>query len=109
MEWATLYITGKSDFSHEVRKRLDHARIKYMTGYMGTGNGKHDMYWLDEREDLRDVKEAIGSKVIWKHRLRFYTTLEAFMEGRTRQSASEFSPEELDLIHSMQELEAAAH
>jgi hypothetical protein len=76
---------------------------------MGTGNGKHDMYWLDEREDIRGVKEAIGGKLIWKHRLRFYTTLEAFMEGRTRQSASEFSPEELDLIHSMQELDVAAH
>ena len=104
MEWATLYITGKSDFSQEVRRRLDQARIKYMTGYMGTGNGKHDMYWVDESEDLRDIKEAIGSKLIWKHRLRFYTNLEAFIEARNRRAALEFSPEEIDLIHSMQEL-----
>jgi hypothetical protein len=105
MEWTTLYITGKSDFSNEVRRRLEHARIKYMTGYMGTGNGKHDMYWIDETEDLRKVKTAIGGKIIWKHRLRFYTNLESFIEARNTRNSMDFSDEELDLIHSMQ----AAH
>jgi hypothetical protein len=104
MNWTILYITGKSDFRSDVLRKLEHSRLNIMPGYNGgvTDNDVHDMYWVDEKTDLREVKEAIGSKLIWKYRLRFYTCLEDFIQSRTSTDSNKFTPEELDLIHSMQ-------
>ena len=80
MEWTTVYIKGKGDFQAEVRKRLESSAIDFMPGYMESP-GRSDLYWISETTSLRTVKEAIGSKVIFRHRLRFYTTLESFTES----------------------------
>ena len=77
MSWTTIYITGKSDFREEVKKKLEHSDQRYMPGFIEDSSDEftHDLYWLDGRTDLRTFKEAIGGKIIWKHRLRFYKTL----------------------------------
>jgi hypothetical protein len=107
MGWATFYITGKSDFQEEVSKKLEHADLKTMPGYTGASSGdpalSSDMYWVDEKIKLREFKEAIGSKLIWKHRLKFYTSLEAFIDSQnTKKNTSEFTAEERALIAQMQ-------
>src|SRR4051812_3305010 len=81
MGWTTLYITGKADFREEIREKLEDSDLTFMPGYTGTfssGEEVHDLYWVDEKIKLRDFKEAIGSKLIWKYRLHFYPSLEAF-------------------------------
>lgn len=103
MQWITIYITGKDDFKEEVSKRLESSDLKYMPGYNG-GSGDEafsDMYWVDERVDLREFKEAIGSKLIWKYRLRFYTSLEAFIESQNKTQKADFSAEERALLAEM--------
>ena len=84
MGWITVYVTGKSDFGEEVLKKLESSNVNYMPGYTGTSSemDTHDLYWLDENVDLRTFKEAIGSKLIWKYRLNFFTSLEAFIESQ---------------------------
>jgi hypothetical protein len=82
MNWATLYITGRDDFRDDVRKKLEGNRLNFMPGYIDSdGTGKYDLYWLDEKTPLKDFKEAIGSKLVWKYRLRFYTNLEDFLQS----------------------------
>jgi hypothetical protein len=102
MGWTTLYITGKSDFRDEVRERLEHSDLNLMPGYTGTFSGNeevHDLYWVDEKIKLRAFKEAVGSKLIWKYRLHFYPSLEAFIEAQNqRKDSSELTPEDLALI-----------
>jgi hypothetical protein len=103
MQWTTIYITGKDDFREEVSRRLESSDLKYMPGYNG-GSGNEtfsDMYWIDERVDLREFKEAIGSKLIWKYRLRFYTSLEAFIESQNKTQKADFSAEERALLAEM--------
>lgn len=106
MGWTTIYITGKGDFREDVREKLDGADLKLMPGYLGgSGDGMivSDMYWVDEKIKLRQVKEAIGSKLIWKYRLTFYATLEAFIESQNpKMNSNEFTAEERALLEQAQ-------
>jgi hypothetical protein len=102
MGWVTLYITGKEDFREDVGEKLENSSLKLMPGYTGgaqAGNQYHDMYWVDETVKLRDLKEAIGSKLVWKYRLQFYTSLEAFVESQNpTKNNAEFTAEERALL-----------
>src|ERR1700712_1325840 len=82
MNWTTIYITGNEGFKEEVRKKLEHSDLKYMPGNIGSSSeeGTDDLYWLDSETDLRDFKLAITGKLVWKHRLRFFASLEDFLE-----------------------------
>ena len=84
MGWITVYITGKADFRDEVLARLEGSDVNFMPGNTGASSDMdtHDLYWLDEKEDIKDFKRAIGSKLIWKYRLNFFTSLEAFIESQ---------------------------
>lgn len=108
MSWHTVYITGNSDFRTEVRKKLEFADPRFMPGYIENSDNldTHDLYWLDGRNNLRAFKEAIGAKLIWKHRLRFFTSLEAFLayeSEKDNRSAVEFTEDELKLIAEARE------
>jgi len=101
MGWITIYITGRMDFRDEVRRRLESANLSFMPGNIGSSAGMdtHDLYWLDDRVPLRKFKRAIGSKLIWKYRLRFFDSLEAFIEsqkntntGRNEEEDELFAP-----------------
>lgn len=104
MSWTTIYITGKSDFREDVKKRLEHSDQRYMPGFIENSSGgvTHDLYWLDGRTDLKTFKEAISAKLIWKHRLQFFTTLEAFIASQEATPENEFSDREREMIASMQ-------
>lgn len=105
MGWTTLYITGKSDFKDEVRYKLEAAPLDIMPGYTGSIGGTeevHDLYWIDDETPLRRVKEAIGSKLIWKYRLKFYNSLEEFIESQNNvRNKVALSKEDLALLAEM--------
>jgi len=106
MGWITVYITGKADFREDVRKRLEGSNVNVMPGYTGASSDMdtHDLYWLDEKVGLRTFKEAIGSKLVWKYRLNFFTSLEAFIESqKNKRKEEELSDEENALLLRMQE------
>lgn len=105
MGWTTIYITGKSDFREEVREKLENSNLRTMPGYTGEftpGEETHDLYWVDEKIKLRELKEAIGSKLIWKYRLVFYPSLEDFIESRNRKRPdARLTEEDLALIEEI--------
>lgn len=102
MDWNTIYITGKPGFKKEVAKRLEGAEVAFMPGYIGSGVGgsDHDMYWLDKDADLRSFKEAITAKAIWKYRIRFYASLEAFIASQEKKTEG-FTKKDIELIEEM--------
>ena len=77
-----------------------------MPGYTGASSDMdtHDLYWLDEKVDLRKFKEAIGSKLIWKYRLNFFTSLEAFIESQNKKKEAESVVEENSLLLGMERI-----
>ena len=108
MGWITVYITGKADFRQDVLKKLEGSNVNFMPGNIGESSDMdtHDLYWLDEKVDMRSFKEAIGSKLVWKYRLNFYTSLEAFIESqKNKKNDQELSLEESALLSRMQEAE----
>ena len=108
MGWITIYITGKSDFRADVLRKLESSSVNFMPGYTGSFSDMdtHDLYWLDEKVDLRTFKEAIGSKLIWKYRLNFFTSLEAFIESqKNKRKEHEVPSEEDEFLLRMQAAE----
>jgi hypothetical protein len=108
MAWVTVYITGKADFREEVLKKLTASDVNFMPGNIGASSDldTHDLYWLDEKVDIRKFKEAIGSKLVWKYRLNFFSSLEAFIESQKNKTKhTELSPEENVLLLKMHEAE----
>ncbi|HYC86768.1 MAG TPA: hypothetical protein VEB86_16160 [Chryseosolibacter sp.] len=105
MGWTTIYITGKSDFREDVREKIESSPLDIMPGHTGAWSPAehiHDLYWVDENLSLRDFKEAIGSKLIWKYRLRFYPTFEAFIEEQNKKHPSNsLTAEELALLEEI--------
>jgi hypothetical protein len=79
-----------------------------MVGYIENSSelDTHDLYWLDGRNNMRAFKDAIGAKLIWKYRLRFFNSLEAFLEYEdSKNKTEEFTPEELKRIADMHAME----
>lgn len=103
MSWITVYISGKSDFRQELKRRLDHSSIPHMPGYIETypGQDSADLYWLDGTVSMRKLKEKIGGKLIWKHRLRFYLTLEEFLASQQSPADNSFTHREREMITEM--------
>lgn len=107
MSWTTIYITGTPDFRADVRKRLKHSNLDFMPGYIDNANATvtHDLYWLNDQTELREMKEAVGSKLVWKYRLKFYASLEAFLQFQDNTTkAAELTQDDLDLMAHMREV-----
>jgi hypothetical protein len=104
MSWTTIYITGTTDFREEVKKKLEHSEIEYMPGFIENSQNMetHDLYWIDHIDNLKAFKLAIGGKLVWKHRLRFYSSLEAFLASQQAKSDSSFTEQEKKMIARMQ-------
>jgi hypothetical protein len=107
MGWVTIYITGKSDFREEVGEKLQDSDLNIMPGYTGgstvDGGIYSDLYWVDEKISLRELKEAIGSKLVFKFRLNFYASLESFIESQNKKKTNgDFTAEERALLAQMQ-------
>ena len=104
MNWKTIYITGRPKFQAEVRRRLSHSNLSFMPGYVDntTATVTNDLYWLNKHTELREMKEAIGSKTVWKYRLKFYANLEGFLQSHDNSAkASELTQDDLDLMAHM--------
>ena len=110
MNWTTLYITGKQDFREDVRKKLENSKLDVMSGYLesSTTKGHWDLYWTNDQYTLRDVKEAIGSKIIWKYRLRFFQDLEQFIETGSNVNARLVKEEEEQLEEVLRSMTKAS-
>jgi hypothetical protein len=107
MNWTTIYITGRPDFQADVRRKVESSDLDFMPGYVDNSSSAvtHDLYWLNDQTEIRELKEAVGSKLVWKYRLRFYNSLEAFLQAQdTAQKSAELTQDDLDLMAHMREV-----
>jgi hypothetical protein len=107
MNWTTIYITGRPDFQAEVRRKVENSDLDFMPGYVDNSSSSvtHDLYWLNDQTEIRELKEAVGSKLVWKYRLRFYNSLEAFLQAQDKsQKSAELTQDDLDLMAHMREV-----
>jgi hypothetical protein len=108
MNWKTVYVSGRHGFREELDKRVYESDLRVMPGATGEGTPDQALYWLDDRTPLRDFKEAIGGKMIWRYRLRFFESIEDFLDTRLRKADDPgFTEREIALIDSMKDADAA--
>jgi hypothetical protein len=95
----TVYIKGKDKYKKPVRKALLKSKLDEGDHYIEGVNALHEtvLYWITSRITLREFKEAIGSKLIWKHRLRFYENVEELVEKQD----NSLTDKEVKLINKM--------
>jgi hypothetical protein len=98
MNWSTIYITGKKGFQQEILRAIEGSDLKIIPG--NTGNETEvSLFWIDESLNLRDLKKAIGSKIVFKYRLHFFNSLEDTQKD-TRDN-QEFTDDEYSMIREM--------
>ena len=102
MSWNTVYVNVKKGFSEAILPELNRSWLR--------GTVEPDlnlvMFWLNEDSGLRELKRAIGSKMIFKYRLRFFTNLEEYIQSESVKNYSGFSVREVQLIAHMEEWES---
>jgi len=109
MNWNTIYITGVEYFWEDVNKKLSQSDLNFLTGHIEHRPDKkfYGLYWLDNRVAIRQFKEAIGGKLIWKYRLRFFNELDQAVKPNEKQRGSiSFSKKETALIKAMRKKSA---
>ena len=102
MSWITVYIKGRKSFRKEVLAKLER------TWLLGNEDVNNDllMYWIEDASKLKSLKTAIGSKLIFKYRLHFFTDLDFHLKAEKRQS-TEFSTVETEMMTTMINRESA--
>ena len=77
MGWKTIYISGRDGFEDEVLKELARSGFPHMPG---TPEGENlYIFWIEDKSDVDDLKKAIGAKLVFKYRLRFFTSHEEYL------------------------------
>jgi len=92
----TVYIVGNPGFKEALNKEL-HDNALFIRGQVNVEVMDKDvqLYWISNRQCLRDFKKAIGADLIWKYRLHFYFDLEKISEEANE---DEWSAEERALM-----------
>jgi hypothetical protein len=98
--WKTLYITGRSEFDQIVLDYLKKLEIDFMTGSFNE-EGLY-LLWVAENFDLKLLKRAIGGKVIFRYRLRFFFNVNSFVtsidKGKRRHH---FTPDQEQMFRNL--------
>ena len=95
MTWTTLYINGRSGFKEAVLHKLAITSRFYLPG---SADSENDLllYWVDNTLPLRDFKNEIGSKLIFKYRLQFH-----FSVPSENRDSSKLTVQEQALVKKM--------
>ena len=95
--WTTIYIKGRPKFKSKVQKALKYSGLDEGDEYITGQDSKYALYWLPPEVSLRAFKLAIGAKIIWEYRLKF------FFELKDRKIDDNFTNEEQELIEEYRE------
>jgi hypothetical protein len=104
MGWIQIFIHGKAGCGPEILRQMEHSDITFMPGTI-EGEANIGLYWVDEKTTIRAFKEAIGSKTIFKYRLRFFSSLEMLNEFYDEKRNESLSPQEEAMIRTMSQEE----
>lgn len=100
MAWSTLYITGRPGFDEAVLNYFKKSHVDFLTGSFNE-DGLY-LYWITEDFILKNFKKTIGSKVIFKYRLRFFLSVDTFVASENRQKRNHhFTPDQEQMFRDL--------
>jgi hypothetical protein len=86
MAWRTLYVAGREGFNHVLTEGLHESGEDYLTGSFNS-DGTY-LFWVTDTFDLDNLKSTIGSRKLFKFRIRFFTDIDMFKWFMTRSARS---------------------
>ena len=104
MSWSTVYIKGRLGFERETLHQLEKSGFSFLPGSDEPVKGLA-LYWINDLSQLRAFKVAIGGKIIFKYRLRFFTDFEEVDRDNKRKQEA-FTPRENALVKKMNDWQA---
>jgi len=95
----TIYIKGLTHYKKYIRKAILKSELiegqDFIEGYAGQD---YALYWLHDDLDLRTFKKAVGAKYVWRHRIRFYESIE---EMNKKKKDDDYNAEDLALLNKI--------
>jgi hypothetical protein len=82
VKWVGMYVTGRFGFDNKVVHYLKKLDISFMTGSFCATDTY--LFWIPDDFDLNSFKRKIGSRCIFKHRLRFFLDVNSFVTYRDK-------------------------
>jgi hypothetical protein len=96
----TIYIKGIKKYKDSLIKGLVKSELVEGKDFIqGLAGEDYALYWLNETLPLKEFKKAIGSKYVWKHRMRFYNTIDEMKEKN--ESSNELTETEKMLMNKL--------
>jgi hypothetical protein len=95
----TIYIKGIKKYKVSLIKGLDKSDLIEGKDYIqGLAGDDHALYWINDHVTLRDFKLAIGAKFVFKHRMRFFNTIDEMKPKIVDEGFNESEKQFLDKI-----------
>ena len=82
VKWVGMYVTGRLGFDQKMERYLKRHDISFMTGSFSATSTY--LFWIPDDFDLDSLKRKIGSRRIFKHRLRFFLDVNSFVMSRDK-------------------------
>lgn len=103
----TIYVFGKKGFRAPISKQLSRTCKVCLPGDMlehHEGTHECQVYWIPENLELQKFKRQIGSVLVFKYRLQFFTSADEYYKRTTPLLTNTFSDklsdEEIALMNS---------
>lgn len=97
--WEMMYISGRPGFYPALLRHLQTSHFPFLPG-SAEGNAVAAI-WINQDSSVKDLKYAIGSKLIFKYRLRFYANHAELSGLRDQNDVKSFTRQEREMIREM--------
>src|SRR5689334_20644239 len=77
-----LYVTGRPGFDQKVARCLKKLKVNFLTGSFSATSTY--LFWIPDQFDLDKFKGKIGSRRMFKYRLRFFSNANSFATFRDK-------------------------
>lgn len=100
MAWRTLYVTGRRRFESELLEALNRSGEHFLTGSFDT-TGTY-LFWVTDDFSIATLKCVIGSRQIFKYRMRFFDEVESFLSFKDiHKKMHRFTPEQEQMFRDL--------
>lgn len=104
MTWKIVYVTGREGFDEELATNLRGSEINFLPGSFDA-EGTY-LVWVTEDALLADIKKTVGTRTIFKYRMRFFPTVIDLQAARGKRKAKyEFTAEQESMFRELNDLQ----
>jgi hypothetical protein len=82
MSWITLYVSGRTGIELQLNRFMTKSGSDFLSGTVNEQGLL--LYWVKQDFQLHKMKVAIGSKLLFRFRMRFFFSADTFTTARSK-------------------------